>query len=159
MGASDFRTVATGKDVADAYRNAVESATYEHGHDPYNGTISTTHGYAVVPAVKGLTYDQQIDLIWKVEAYGVPERPAIRRSFTSEWDRREHKENRKTYQRWERMTPIERQAIQRAAASIEKWGPALCIEVTGKAAVDLKKARGRAGTRDRVFAFFGLAAM
>lgn len=42
MGACDFATIGAGKDLKDAYNNAVEDALYQHGHDPYNGTISTT---------------------------------------------------------------------------------------------------------------------
>lgn len=42
MGACDFTTISYGKDLKDAFNNAVENARYEHGHDSYNGTISTT---------------------------------------------------------------------------------------------------------------------
>lgn len=44
MGATTFYETSFGKDVHDAYRNAVEEALYERGHDSYNGTISTTSG-------------------------------------------------------------------------------------------------------------------
>ena len=44
MGASFFRTSQRGKSLSDAYKRAVEDAEQEYGHDPYNGTISTTHG-------------------------------------------------------------------------------------------------------------------
>ena len=44
MGASSFQTSSYGVSMSDAYRNAVEDATYEYGNDRYNGTISTTHG-------------------------------------------------------------------------------------------------------------------
>lgn len=43
MGACDFSNMVwSNKGVCDAYQRAVEAALYEHGHDPYNGTISTT---------------------------------------------------------------------------------------------------------------------
>jgi hypothetical protein len=38
------------KDVAKAYNEVHAQAQYEYGHDPYNGTISTTHGVKVVQA-------------------------------------------------------------------------------------------------------------
>ncbi len=44
MGATTFMITAYGKDISDAYNNAVEDAEYEYGHDSYNGTISTTYG-------------------------------------------------------------------------------------------------------------------
>lgn len=34
-------------DLGKWYRNAVESAQFEDGHDPYNGTISTTRGITI----------------------------------------------------------------------------------------------------------------
>lgn len=42
MGACTFVTYSFGKDVKDAFNNAVKDALYEQGHDSYNGTISTT---------------------------------------------------------------------------------------------------------------------
>ena len=44
MGASTFQCLASGDSLQDAYQNAVQSAVYSHGHEPYNGTISTTEG-------------------------------------------------------------------------------------------------------------------
>lgn len=44
-----------------------------------------------------------------------------------------------------------------AHRNIEKWGPAGCIEIKGKALTDLKKRRGLSGTRARGFIFFGWA--
>lgn len=45
MGATLIEVRSTGKDMREAYNNAVEDATYEHGNDPYNGTISTSRGF------------------------------------------------------------------------------------------------------------------
>lgn len=39
-----FITIGYGKDLKQAYENAREQAIEEYGHDPYNGTISTTYG-------------------------------------------------------------------------------------------------------------------
>lgn len=56
MGAHNFSDQAKGKNINQAYRNACDSATYEYGHDPYNGTISTTDGVIDVTAlVKGMS--------------------------------------------------------------------------------------------------------
>lgn len=50
MGAHGFVEFHPGPDCAAAYRAACEQALYEHGHDGYNGTISTTDGVSVVQA-------------------------------------------------------------------------------------------------------------
>lgn len=64
MGASFFRTRNSGKSLSDAYTNAVEYAEEEYGRDPYNGTISTTHGVQDVTAyykASGKSLDEYID--------------------------------------------------------------------------------------------------
>lgn len=48
MGATNFHTIQVVKDhctMSEAYSSAVSDALYQHGHDAYNGTISTTQGY------------------------------------------------------------------------------------------------------------------
>lgn len=53
MGASNFTDTVYGiDDLAKAYNEARDSATYEYGYDPYNGTISTTNGVRLSPLNK-----------------------------------------------------------------------------------------------------------
>jgi hypothetical protein len=48
MGSQTFSTSIIGQfDANGAYNQAVEDAQWEYGHDPYNGTISTTHGFTL----------------------------------------------------------------------------------------------------------------
>jgi hypothetical protein len=48
MGSQTFSTSAIGKfDASGAYNQAVEDAHFQYGHDPYNGTISTTNGFTL----------------------------------------------------------------------------------------------------------------
>lgn len=44
MGAAEFCTIASGKTVKEAFINAVDDASYEHGHG-YTGTIAEKHEY------------------------------------------------------------------------------------------------------------------
>lgn len=48
MGATNFEIISFGRDVEDAYRKACDQATWECGHDAYNGTISTTQGFVTI---------------------------------------------------------------------------------------------------------------
>lgn len=41
-GAESFSVASTGKDAMEVFNQLVSEAEYEYGHDPYNGTISTT---------------------------------------------------------------------------------------------------------------------
>ena len=47
MGAHTFVRTGYGKSAQAAYNGLVDDAIYEHGHDTYNGTISTTNGFSV----------------------------------------------------------------------------------------------------------------
>lgn len=42
MGACNFITFGEGQTAQKAFGRLVAEAEWEHGHDPYNGTISTT---------------------------------------------------------------------------------------------------------------------
>lgn len=42
MGACNFIAFKVAKTKEEAFRELVEEAQWEYGHDPYNGTISTT---------------------------------------------------------------------------------------------------------------------
>ena len=45
MGAHNLSDRAVGKTMREAYDSAVANAEHEHGHNAYNGTISTTEGF------------------------------------------------------------------------------------------------------------------
>ena len=56
MGASsgyDIVQKEQAKDLPEAYRGLVEDALHYSGHDPYNGTISTTEGCREVDCPEG----------------------------------------------------------------------------------------------------------
>lgn len=50
MGAESFYTKSWGKNMSEAYSNAVSEAIHEYGNDVYNGTISTTNSFRDVTA-------------------------------------------------------------------------------------------------------------
>ena len=58
MGAHNFHDQQYGATAEEAYKDAVESAFYDYGHDPYNGTISTTHGFVMIPLNEGESVDE-----------------------------------------------------------------------------------------------------
>ena len=47
MGATNFSTQATGPSPQQAYHAACREAEHEHGHNSYNGTISTTASFTI----------------------------------------------------------------------------------------------------------------
>ena len=53
MGAHNFEHWARGTTAEDAYNNAVADAQFEEGHNPYNGTISTTNSFVMIPFEPG----------------------------------------------------------------------------------------------------------
>lgn len=63
MGATSFEhTIYTDSAMDAAYAQAVSEARDEYGHDPYNGTVSTTEGVQLSPLYKGSPIpENQID--------------------------------------------------------------------------------------------------
>jgi hypothetical protein len=64
MGACNFITFGWGKTKEDAFKALVREAEWEYGHDPYNGTISTTSlGRTVATIRKRYTPKAQADAV------------------------------------------------------------------------------------------------
>lgn len=61
MGGCDFHVRRAARTAEEAYRSLVEEALYESGHDPYNGTISTTSGFREVTPPAGEALDSFIE--------------------------------------------------------------------------------------------------
>jgi len=57
MGAHNFHASVYGETADEAYKDAVDEALFEYGHQRYNGTISTTHGFVLIPLNEGETVD------------------------------------------------------------------------------------------------------
>ena len=117
MGAYDFGTARVTKTPKEAYKKAVEEALYEHGHDGYNGTISTTDSYYYF--------------------------------------------NGDDHPRWgtKKFDDWENKILSRDNGPIQKWGACGCVEITGKAAKEIKEVNGLKGKRGlKVWYFFGWAA-
>lgn len=53
MGAHNFEDFGYGSTPEEAYQACVNQAVYDFGHDPYNGTISTTSGIVHIPLEDG----------------------------------------------------------------------------------------------------------
>jgi hypothetical protein len=130
MGADSFTETTCGKDAASAFADAVREARHWNGHGGYTGTIAEKSGFRVVALPPRVSAQKFLAWIWSSETGDLKEVPAKHR------------------------------AAVKAAGEIAfaKWGPALCFEITATAAKrDFKRRLGRAGTRDRVFVFTGLA--
>ena len=62
MGEINFIGVVRGCDSPeDAYKEAVQQALYDCGHDPYNGTISTTRGFKFLGEIEKNAVRDYID--------------------------------------------------------------------------------------------------
>lgn len=69
MGATNFMAFGIGKTVDDAFAALVHEALYEYGHDPYNGTISTTSLSRMAPKVIRKRFTEKA----REEAYEIAE--------------------------------------------------------------------------------------
>jgi len=172
MGAEDFSIGALGKTAEDAFSRAIEDARYEHGHGGYTGTIAEKAGDGFVMfAIKART--NPLDVVGKLrdaqDAFAYEQDP------DSEWTRKPTAKQRNALA-WLRdrvsVVPVKRNpdpysygykprpsdaAITLIECTNSKYGACACIEVTGQRAAKIKEQRGRKGTHDKVFLFFGMA--
>lgn len=144
MGAHNFTTRGTGRNVTEAYRDACREAEYEDGHDGYNGTISTTSGVREIPAreLKGLGRKARVAIVDDLATFEPAElREALAgRGEEAKWLRK-------------RTTPATRRVLERLVGryTAEKWGACLAVEVP--------KPKGACVPRGhRVYIFAGWAA-
>lgn len=159
MGAHDFTDVGFGKTIGEAYASACEQAEFEHGHDGYNGTISTTNGIVSVDALLRPFSVKRRAIVANAAVGTTPFDPTFdERPKRGDWYRL-HAVNGRTYLVPKDLRPNERDVAVRLSTMVEKWGPALGYEVTGTLGTEMKKRAGFAGRRGvKAFRFFGLAA-
>lgn len=60
MGACNFLETTTGANAKDAFRNAVEDARHENGHDGYTGTIAEKDRFTMAGSAE--TVDEAVEL-------------------------------------------------------------------------------------------------
>lgn len=104
---NEYRGTAT---MAEAYRELVDQAFYDNGHDPYNGTISTTSGCIQDPNVREpMTYAEA-----QLHLFGDRADP----NSEAWWDRDE------SPQKWEAAWAIPlKPTPEGEAVGTNPWGP------------------------------------
>jgi hypothetical protein len=158
MGATNFSTVAFGKTAADAFRNAVNEARHWAGNEGYTGTIAEKDDFIFIGTPKGVRYESMLK--WAGLACS-----AIYAEDEAEADWNDKATRKAAAKRakatWAKIPPKHR-GLARDMAEIsdgDKWGPCLCLEITGKAAADLRKRCGYKGKQGSFYYFAGLASM
>lgn len=166
MGAEYTEQTGIGRDARQAYSSALSDATHEYGHDPYSGTIAAMDKtFIPVSLPKGVTGSKFLKLFgeYAYEAEGL------------NYQKDELRDP--SYKRTKRETAKLETQIKRVEAKLEKlaarlkmdrhvldglttayndkWGPALCVELTGASARQAREWHGV--KRGRVYKFFGYA--
>ena len=164
MGACDFMNRSCGKNARDAFDSLRDHAAYEHGHGGYTGTIAEKGSFVELPTPKtkmdmeelaecanneGKTYT-----VWRELKEGEAS-PfwGCRTTYNDDG-------TKTTFVPEQREIPDDLKAWMKRAVDVanDKWGPAACVEVTGKAAKDYREQVGMKGKRGiKVFLFFGWA--
>lgn len=138
MGATDFSIVSWGVDALSAYESARQAATAEYGTDPYNGTISTTHGFVLVTPPAGWTDLDVEEIGWLLEGADPDEEPPTEEMPEA------------LAAKWAALSPSDRRALL-AAGQFEKRGSCVAVPVTSKLLVGVDERRVP-------FRFYGLGA-
>ena len=119
MGATTFRTSATGATAAEAFRAAAKQAAYEHGHGGYTGTIAEKYSFIMIR-----------DTIESVAQKAATGKPRYRETFAP-WVLKDLEEAAKSTDPYKRAAAVAGFLIEDNDPRIDdKWGPAGCIEVT-----------------------------
>lgn len=164
MGACDFTDVGCGKSAQEVFNQLRTDAAYESGHGGYTGTIAEKGSFEMLPTpntrlnihnlVECAIGNEATYTIWRKVKEG-EELPkwGYRSTYSDDGTRTvlvpEQKEIPEGTKSW----------VKRAARiASDKWGPAACVEITGKKAKEIKERNGFKGKRRvKVFMFFGLA--
>jgi len=64
MGAHTFEDQGHGATAEEAFKSLCDQATYDEGHNPYNGTISTNESFVIVPLLQGETLNE-----WRIRQW------------------------------------------------------------------------------------------
>jgi hypothetical protein len=159
MGAEQFCVVAHGKTAQDAFNRAVDAAAYEYGHGGYTGSIAEKHEYALVqvpddfPQIKVPLLVQWAQSVFLVE----PDELKDTRKRRKQWSTYERLVQIGTtwYLMPKAVPPKWRPLVARwSGYGDDKWGPAVCVELKGKAARVNDHGRRRG---DKTFLFWGWA--
>lgn len=136
---STFSTIHTGRTPQIAFALARQEALYWWGHNGRTGTIAEKDGFKMAGEINSrhLTY---------LDVY-------LRR--TEDWYRRTDRNKAAL------PTGIPRTVAPMIAKLIEPYldvdAPAVCLQITGKAAKEIKESMGRKHTWDKVYWFGGTA--
>lgn len=168
MGACGYETIGWGKTLQDAYRHACEQAATENGHQHgYSGDIQTSCGVTELRLPKGMStskaitalyarqradWDEQTAQSARADAHRWPDYAGQAMKLAREAERSRARELKKVPEAYQSM-------FARAAVAIEnKCGPALAIELKGKALQDAKAAHPELPRGTRGWIFIGTAA-
>ena len=146
MGACEYGTYGFGKTADEAYRSACDEARRENGHqEGYSGDIQTSCGFKM-GSTDGLRWTSFMKKMNELSVANYTRRD----EFISEAKRT------KAEAKWSSAKIHFRDMVKLAD---EKHGPALCVEVTGKVATDMKLDRFGKGNGHgmKVFYFTGTA--
>jgi len=163
MGAYEFLTYGFGKTAQAAFSQCVKDAQYEHGHGGYTGTIAEKHSFVMVATPK--TRLDLVDLAYcalgdadHITTYrDLKEGEDPKKSTRQQWDSGKQAMIYKVPVRKKLPPKLKAWSDKLQPIIDDKWGPAACVEVTGKAAKEYRDRRGLKGKRGKVFLFFGLA--
>lgn len=140
MGAEQFFTVSLGRNPHQAFDNAVRDAQWNHGHAGYTGTIAEKREFKFLGPVSTPHWEKVP--IW----------------FERELAKRLPQTFPPTRLPGKAIPHPYREMVRRLADTyVDKWGPAICYEVTGRERLRTKDARGRHKTMDNVYVFCGWA--
>jgi len=121
MGASSFVEEQVGLSVEEAFREAVDQASWEHGHGGYTGTIAEKGSFMLIPRPPRISARKVVETIQWADPTG----DSV--FFRDENERKEYlRKSKKAYEQMVAWYGSKTNSI--LSAYHDKWGSALAIE-------------------------------
>jgi hypothetical protein len=166
MGAQDFSTTIFAADAAEAFDRAQARARYDYGHAGYTGTIAEKDRFVEFTLPPRFKVTKAVELGWewldlmfqKPDPEGMyikarwKHNPTVKQieRETAKWERKRERVRKKA-------GAFSSQLDSLAVVLDDKWGPAACFELRGKAAQEYRKRHGVQRRKGGVFYFTGIA--
>jgi hypothetical protein len=178
MGAVDFTQVAVGADAREAFAKAKRDAQHEHGHGGYSGTLAEKHSFVLVALPPRQTLAKLLALLSEAEdfSYEGDLVEDVRNWRPGGFYNRSGKVRgwKGNLAKAERALAKHRAAKAKFDAKVaaagyrdfdgiaetysDKWGSALCVELSGAEAKRVKERYGVSRRRGiHAYCFFGIA--
>lgn len=150
MGATNFSTISSGKNISTAYSTAVTNAQYEYGHGGYSGSIAEKDGWVEFPLPARVPAGKFEATVW-----GALNDKWYAEGATYRGEKPKPSKHLALLEKW-----LGKQGAQNIlAVADDKWGPAVAVRLSKAEGARFipKTPTGKCKAGFAAYLFFGMA--